>query len=246
MSNSPPRPSRRQASSLSLLSVIQHNCLESWDVFLSLFESFKETSVYPLAVHLQDPPVSQARLRSFNGFVPIFPPVRKPRVASYVHRSFLARFSVLPGFTDRVDIMSLDISSQKLVFGSRFHFFGLVNAYSINSAGRRVHSIPPETLFPDMGIPPLVVGDLNIHNPVTDPLRSFSSQEVSSSAPYFELAALGGLALLNSPGLYTRFPLSGKARPSIIELAFANLLLLPFVKGWETSRSSTGSVLQGS
>ena len=182
-------------------------------------------------VLLQDPPVSQACLLSFNGFVPFFPPVRKPRVASYIHRSFLACFSVLPRFMDRVEVMSLDISSQKPLFGSCFYSFRLVNAYSINSADRRVHSVPPEFLFPDSGIPLLVVRDLNIHNPLADPLCSFSSQEVSASAPYFELAAMGGFALINSPGVYTRFPLLGKARLSVIDLAFANPLLLPFVKG---------------
>ena len=235
MSNSPPESSSMQASSLPLLSVIQHNCLESWDVFLSLFESFKETRTYPSVVLLQDPPVSQVYLPSFNGFVPLFPPVRKSRVASYVHLSFLACFSVLPRFTDRVDVMSLDISSQKPVFGSSFHSFRLINAYTINSADRRVHSVAPESLFPHTGLPLLVVGDLNIYNPLPDPLRAFSSQEVSSSTPYFELVALYGFALLNSPGVYTRFPLSGKARPSIIDLAFANPLLLPFVTSWETS-----------
>jgi len=83
------------------------------------------------------------------------------------------------------------------------------------------------------------VGDLNINNPLADPLRSFSSQEVSSSAPYFELAALGRFALLNSPGVYTRFPLSVKAHPSVIDLDFSNPLLLPFMKAWETSLPST-------
>jgi len=143
-------------------------------------------------------------------------------MASYVHHSFLSCFSVLPRFTDRVNVRSLDISSPKPVFGSRFHSFRLVNAYSINSADGRVYSVPPESLFPDTGIPLWVVRDLHIHNPLADPLRSFLFWEVSSSAVYFELAALGGFALINSPGVYTRFPLSGKPRPSVIDLAFAN------------------------
>jgi len=137
--------------------------------------------------------------------------------------------------------MSLEISSQKPVFGSRFHSFRLINACSINSADCRVHSVPPESLFPDTVLPLLVVGDVNIHNPLADPLRAFSSQEVSSSASYFQLAALGGFALLNSPGVYTRFPLSGKARSSVIDLAFTNPLFLPFVRSWETSLPSTCS-----
>ena len=137
--------------------------------------------------------------------------------------------------------MSLDISSQRPVFGSRFHAFRLVNAYSINSADRRVHSVPPESLFPETVVPLVVVGDLNMHNPLADPLLHLSSQEVSSSPRYLELGALGAFALLNSQGVYIRFPLSGKACPSVIDLAFANPLLLPFVKGWETSLPSTGT-----
>ena len=136
--------------------------------------------------------------------------------------------------------MSLDISSQKPVLGSRFHSFRLLNAYSINLADRRVHSVPPESLFPDTSIPLLVVGDLNIDNPLADPLHSSLSQEVSSSAAYFTLDALGGFTLINSPGVYSRFPLSGKVHPSVIDLAFANPLLLPFVKGWEASLPSKG------
>ena len=173
MSNPPPQHSRREASSLSLLSVVQHNCLGSWDVFLSLFESFKEAHIYPSVVLLQDDPVRQARLPSFNGFVLFFPPVRKLRVGSYVIRSFLARFSVLPRLADKVDVMSLDISSPKPVLGSRFDSFMLINAYPINWADQSVHSVPPESLFPDTGTRLLVVGDLNIHKPLADPLRSF-------------------------------------------------------------------------
>ena len=120
---------------------------------------------YPAVVLLQDPAVSQACLPSFNGFVPCFPPVRKPRVPSYIHRSFLACFSVLARFTDRVDVMSLYVSSQKPVCGSQFHSFRQDNAYSINLADCRVHSIPPECLFPDTGILLLVVGDLKSTSP---------------------------------------------------------------------------------
>ena len=85
------------------------------------------------------------------------------------------------------------------------------------------------------------MGDLNIHNPLSDSLRHFSHQEISSSTPYFEKAAESGFALLNPPGEYTRFPLVGKARPSVINLAFTNPPLLPLVKSWEASLPSTGS-----
>jgi len=59
--------------------------------------------------------------------------------------------------------------------------------------------------------------------------------------PYFETAAEAGFALLNPPGEYARFPLTGRTRPSVIDLAFANPSPLPLVKSWEASLTSTGS-----
>jgi len=223
------------------LSIIQHNCLGSWNVFLSLFESFREATTYPSIVLLQDPPVNQAHLPSFNGFKSFFPPVRKPRVAAYVHMSFLSNYTVLPKFKGVDDVLALHVSSNEPLFGTAFHSFRVINAYSTNTVDHRVHSVQPEVLFPDLGFPQLVVGDLNIHNPLWDPVRHFSPREISSSTPYFEKAAGSGFALLNPPGQYTRFPLVGKSRPSVLDLAFANTHLLPLVKNWESSLPSTGS-----
>jgi len=98
MNNQPmPLPPRQgPAPAPELLSIIQHNCLGSWNVFLSLFELFKEATTYPSIVLLQDPPVNKAHLPSFNGFKSFCPPVRKPRVAAYVYMSFLSNYTVLP------------------------------------------------------------------------------------------------------------------------------------------------------
>jgi len=231
----PPPPGHGLAPAPLFLSIIQHHCLGSWNVFLSLFESFKEATTYPSIVLLQDPPVNQAHLPSFNGFKSFFPPVRKPRVAAYVHMSFLSSYTVLPRFKGVDDVLALDISADEPLFGTAFHSFRGINAYSTNTVDHRVHSVAPEDLFPDLGFPLLVLGDLNIHNPLSDPLRHFSQREISSSTPYFEKAAEGGFALLNPPGEYTRFPLVGNARPSVIDLAFANPHLLPLIKSWEAS-----------
>jgi len=163
-------------------------------------------------------------------------------VAAYYHVSFLASFSVLPRFKGVDDILALDVSSQEPLFWTNFPSFRLINAYSTHTCDHRVHSVSPETLFPTLDVPLLVVGDLNIHNPLSDPLRSCSPREIGSSPPYFEKAAEAGFAPLNPPAEYTRFPLVGKARSSVIDLAFANtLLLLPMFKSWEISLPSTGS-----
>jgi len=237
----PPHQGHGPAPAPMLLSFVQHNCLGSWNVFLSLFESFKEATTYPSIVLLQDPPVNKAHLPSFKGFMSFFPPVRKPRVAAYVHTSFLSNYTVLPRFKGVDDVLALDISSNEPLFGTAFHSFRVINAYSTNTADHRVHSVSPEVLFPDLGFHLLVLGDLNIHNPLSDPLPHFSSGEISSSTPYFEKAAESGFALLNPQGDYTRFPLVGTARPSVIDLSFANAPLLPLVKSWEASLPWTGS-----
>jgi len=161
-------------------------------------------------------------------------------VAAYVHMSFRSSFSVLPKFKGVDDVLALDISSQEPLFGTHFHSFWLINAYSTHTRDYRVHSVSPETFFPALGMPLLLVEDLNIHNPLLDALRSFSPWEIVSSNAYFEKAAEARFALLNPPGEYTRFPLVGRAGPSVIGLSFANPLLLPMVKGWEVSLPSSG------
>jgi len=241
MNNSTSSAGKGPAPNPNLLSIVQHNCLGSWDVFLSLFESFKETKTYPSLVLLEEPPVSKAHLPFFNGFKSFFPPVRKPRVAAYVHMSFLSSYSVLPRFKGVDDVRALDVSSQEPLFWTNFHSFRIINADSTNTCDHRVHSVSPETLFPSLEVPLLVVGDLNMHNSLSDPLRSLSPREILSSTPYFEKAAEAGFSLLNPPGEYTRFPLTGSARPSVIDLSFANPHLRPMVGGWEVSLPSTGS-----
>ena len=170
----PPPLGQGPAPAPAFLSIIQHNCLGTWNVFLSLFETFKEATTYPLIVLLQVLPVNKAHLPSFNGFKSFFPPGRKPRVAAYVHMSFLSNFTVLPRFKGVDDVLALDISSTEPLFGTSFHTFRVINAYSTNTADHRIHSVSPEIHFPDLGFPLLVVGDLNIHNPLSDPLRHFS------------------------------------------------------------------------
>jgi len=155
--------------------------------------------------------------------------------------SFLSSYSVLSRFKGVDDVLALDVSSKEPLFGTSFHSFRLINACSTKTRDHRVHSVSPEILFPALDVPLLVVGDLNINNPLWDPLRTFSPREIVSSTSYFEQPAEAGFALLNPPWEYTRFPFVGKARPSVIDLSFANPLLLPMFKGWEVYLPSPDS-----
>ena len=61
------------------------------------------------------------------------------------------------------------------------------------------------------------------------------------SFPFFSRASELGFELLNLPGVFTRFPLGGSSRLSVIDLAFASPRLAPYCHHWDTSLPSTGS-----
>jgi len=59
--------------------IIQHNCLGSWDVFLSLFHSFTMLPHPPLLVAIQDPPSRRSVLPTF----PVFMSFALPLLAAH-------------------------------------------------------------------------------------------------------------------------------------------------------------------
>ena len=91
------------------VSIVQHNSLGSWDVFLSLFSSLVGT-LYADIVLLQDPPSSKGFLPRFTGFKSFAPPDERPKVAIYVSLRFCTCYTILPGFPDETtDVMYLDV-----------------------------------------------------------------------------------------------------------------------------------------
>jgi len=97
------------------LTLVQHNSLGSWDVFLSLISSFTEGSSRADIVLLQDPPSSKGFLPSFQGFKSFAPPIARPRVACYVSLSFRQQCVVLPFFPRELDdFIALNISKKLL------------------------------------------------------------------------------------------------------------------------------------
>src|SRR5205807_6055830 len=102
-----------------VLSIFQHNCLGSWDVFLSFFYSFVTAKAFPDIVCLQDPPIWRGRLPSFPGFQSFAPAVsgHPARVACYVSSALLRAASILSLYQDGSDIMTLVVQGLDL-FGS--------------------------------------------------------------------------------------------------------------------------------
>src|SRR5207302_1203193 len=186
-----------------VLSIFQHHCLGSWDVFLSFFHSFATAKATPDIVCLQDPPVWRGRLLSFPGFQSFAPAVngRPVKVACYVSSVLLRAVSILPLFQDRSDIMTLVVHGLDL-FSSGLPEFRIINLYSRLGSSSLERTVSPEVAFPPSPLPTLVVGDFHIHNPMAGPVKDFSPTEMLTSFPYFSRATNLGFSLLNTPGIY--------------------------------------------
>src|SRR5437588_3329169 len=226
------------------LSIVQHNSLGSWDVFLSLFNSFKGLPQSPQLVFLQDPPFYRNRLPVFSGFkafAPSPPQGKAVRVAAYISLDFLNSYSILPVFFDRLDLMAIDVFTPCGLFCTSNRHFRAYNLYSTDAPGPCLWTVAPHDAFQEHTFPTLVGGDFNIHHPLSDPLRHVSSNEFALSAPYVDKALDRGFTLVNTPGVHTRFPFDLSSRPSVLDLAFSNTPLAPFVASWEISLPSTGS-----
>ena len=123
---------------------------------------------------------------------------------------------------------ALDIYGSDL-FGGSFTQFRILNVYNLRPHHAGSMTVSPVVSLPEVDFPLLVVGDFNIHHPLSDPLRAHSSEELALSFPYFSRASELGFELLNLPGVFTRFRLGGISRPSVIDLAFASPRLASFV-----------------
>src|SRR6266403_2332335 len=169
LQNSNTRPGGRPPP--HTLSIVQHNSLGSWDVFLSLFNSFASVKFPPDVICLQDPPFWRSHLLTFQGYLSFFPPPgpsSKPKVAFYISSRLQAMATVLPCFFDRSDVAALDIFGVDL-FGKSFSQFRILNLYNLWSRNPGHMTVSPQLAFPTTEVPLLVVGDFNIHHP---PLRS--------------------------------------------------------------------------
>jgi len=143
-------------------------------------------------------------------------------VACYISQNLLRKFTILPPFTlETDDFIPLDVSTLQGCFGTNFPTLTIGNAYA-RPLPLLPHSVSPQSSLLVVDHPYLVAGKFNVHNPATNPSRLLSSKEEKQSAPYFDRATDLGFTLLNTPGVYTRFPFLGTHRPSTIDLAFVN------------------------
>jgi len=135
--------------------------------------------------------------------------------------------------------MAVNFHSLEGLFDTSHNLFHLYNAYSIPNG--HIRSVSPLDLFPQHDFPTLVLGDFNIHHSASDPTRLLFDHDQFISSPYFDRASAVLFSLLNTPGIYTRFPFTTNHRPAVLDLSFANSALLPYFSSWNPSLPSTGS-----
>jgi len=169
------------------------------------------------------------------------PPPGRPRVAIYVSRTLNQHLSCSTVFHDSSEMLSVEIFSPEGLFGSPHRSLRVTSVYLLRTNSPPYSSIMPEWLFSFLSYPYLVLGDFNLHHPLADPCRSLSEREFTISARYLDVAFDVPYHLLNTPGVYTRFPFETVSRPSVLDLAFANTTISPLVSSWDTPLPSTRS-----
>jgi len=196
----------------------------------------------PLLVAIQDPPSRRSVLPTFLGFLFFAPPPPgPPRVAIYVSRTLNQHLSCSTVFHNTSEMLSVDVVSPEGLFGSPHRSLRVTSVYLLRTNRPPYRSILPERVFSFLSYPHLVLGDFNLHHWLADPCRSLSEREFIISTRYFNATLDIPYHLLNTPGVYTRFPFHTISRPSVLDLAFANTALSPLFSLWDTPLPSTGS-----
>ena len=158
--------------------IVEHKCLGSWDAFLSLFHSFTMLPHPPLLVSIQDPPSRRSVLPTFPGFLSFAPPPPGcPWVVIYVSRILNQHLSCSTVFHDSSEMLTVDVFSPEGLFDSPHHSLRVTSVYLLNTNRPPYRFIPPERLFSFLSYPHMILGDFNLHHPLTYPCRSLSERE---------------------------------------------------------------------
>lgn len=163
----------------------------------------------------------------------------KLRVCTYISLKVLSVISFVICQRED-DVLNLKIFPKegKLVGQSRS--FGLITVYNRQTLDG--NSVQSDKLFIETSELTLVVGDLNIHTSLTDPERIQASGERRNGEVYMRTAALNVYTILNTPGIYTRFPDNPIIhRPSVLDYLIANASMLAKVSRWRDITQRTGS-----
>lgn len=233
MEGSPERDDMKRVK----IKVAQYNCRGSNHVFITLFPIVKNFDISFVSV--QDPRLYYSEHLRAPHYECVFQKRRKVKVCTYVSLTVLLEVSFII-FPCVEDVLCLRVFADKGRLLGQSWSVDIANAY--NRQGREGLYVPAEGIFPETPEPTLVVGDLNIHTSLTDPMRVLSSSQKRSGATYMRTAALPGYTILNTPGIYTRVSDNPNLDPpSTIVYTLANASIFTKVTRWRNVTQRTGS-----
>ena len=213
-------------------------------MFQGFFQEVVTSSHRPSFGLIQEPPLVRGVAPSFSGFICFNTPLSldRPRVATYVDSVVARGLTVSSASATSPLFTEVILASPSGICNPSQRTLRVINIYNpARSAASTAPHFRAADIFPLAATAALVAGDFNLHYYSTDPTRAVSRKEYLASDTFFSVADQGGFSLLNTPGVYTRFPLSGTGRLSVLNLAFASSSLAPFLTTWETPYQSTGS-----
>jgi len=123
--------------------------------------------------------------------------------------------SVLSLFFEMGNLMAVNFHSRAGLLDTCHNLFRLYNAYSIPHG--HIRSVSPADLFPQNDSPTLVLRDFNIHYSGSDPTHLLSDHDQFISSSYFDWASAYLFSVLNTPGIYTRFPFTTNHHPAVLD-----------------------------
>lgn len=227
----------------SFFSIIQHNCANSNQIFLSLFSTITKSKNPPKIVAIQEPWTRNNCPLNAPGYTLVYPPVtgtQKVTACIYISNSLLVHASFIPHFYGRGDLLSISIHTHKDPTSPLPKTIHITNAYNRHTSAA-TRSITPEALFTTFPGPTIVLGDLNIHHPAANPSRTISRNEMRLSEPYLSHAHDNQFTLLNTPDSITRFSPSNTHRHGVIDYTFANKEAAALVTEWNNNLPASGS-----
>ena len=221
---------------LPSFTVVSFNCAGSLNHLNSFFSMMTDNP--PDIVLVQEP---QTRLNStfrVPGYTLIPPQVptsenRKPYACIYVSTTFQQSFAFIPIAIPRPDLVGIRCTPKNTAASaSNTGIAPDATPWSIpifscyNRAQDHQRSLADYTaLFDIHDARSLLMGDFNLHNPIWDPFRAFSYEDLRLSAPLVDQASQNGFSLVSPVGTHTFLPNNLSHRPSVLDLAFASSLL---------------------
>ena len=189
----------------------------------------------PDVVLVQEPQSQSNSTFQIPGYTLIPPQISpaenlKPYACIYVSTSFQQTFAFIPIPISRPDLVGICWPPK---IGPSTWSISIYSCY--NRAQPHQRSLADYTTLFDTPGPntgdacSLLMGDFNLHNPIWDPFRAFSSDELCLSTPLVDQASRSGFSLVSPVGIHTFHSNNLSQRSSVLDLAFASSSLLPLV-----------------